>query len=53
MTDMVKRCHHLCRDRKGGYRCKSTHICYRSVCLKDMFITVLHTPGHIEVEQNN
>ena len=53
MIDMVKRCHHLYRDKDGDYRCRSTHICYKTVCLKDMFTTVLHTPGHIETITNN
>ena len=53
MTDLVKRCHHLCKDRKGKYWCKCTHICYRSVCMKDMFITVVHSPGQIGVKEIN
>ena len=42
MIPIVKRCPNLAQDEKGHYYCKSTHVCYRVVCLSTLFDTVLY-----------
>ena len=47
MIPQVKRCSRLVMDKDGRYWCKSTHVCYRCVCLSDMMVTVLHLGAYI------
>lgn len=47
MIPLVKKCKNLTIDKRGEASCKSTHICYRSVCFSDMYLTVLHLGAYI------
>lgn len=48
----VKRCHNLIRDKNGNMFCKTTHICYRRYCLRDLYTEVEHVHGEIIVRNN-
>lgn len=46
--DFVKPCRNLSTDKCTGEPfCRSTHVCYRSVCSCDLFSVVYHRNGHI------
>ena len=43
----VLKCKNLRIDPHGNLDCKSSHICYRSVCYSNIFETVIHKNGHL------
>jgi len=47
MIGLVKKCRNLKTDRFGHDYCQSTHVCYRTVCESNMFVTVLHLGAYI------
>lgn len=47
--DFVKRCRNLSFDKeKNEYFCRSTHVCYRSVCFHDCSTLVKQVGPYIE-----
>nr|DAW03027.1 MAG TPA: protein of unknown function (DUF1924) [Caudoviricetes sp.] len=52
MIGLVKKCRSLKIDRFGVYYCSSCHVCYRTVCESNMFVTVLHLGSNIHTIRN-
>ena len=50
---MIKRCNKLTQDRTGKMYCRSTHVCYKTVCMEDIFMKVEHHFGGIVVTPRN
>ena len=44
---MKTRCSKLATDKQGQMYCRSTHVCYKTVCMSDMFCQVRHEYGRI------
>lgn len=47
MIGLVKKCRNLKADDFGNCFCSSGHVCYRTVCESNMFVTVLHLGANI------
>lgn len=47
MIPNIKKCRNLATDRFGHQYCKSTHICYRAICVSDMYATCFYHRGEI------
>lgn len=46
-------CSQLFLARNGEYGCKSVRMCHKSYCLRDMFISVFLSRGHLIITKTN